>query len=151
MDLLMLAMVHLFIDSMSLLPIMPPKFVIINNLSSLLGQLVASLSNFDLALTMYEIFIVVCLTSSNKLLRSVRSKPRSKSRVKNSIRGSCSTSPTSNTKFPSSVETSRSSCWFIPLSTTRFRPFAKGWLSCGNKEKSSYVHGNLNPKPKIWE
>ncbi|RDX61180.1 hypothetical protein CR513_60613, partial [Mucuna pruriens] len=58
-------------------PIMPPKIpaasisiAAADDLPSPLGQLAASLSDFDLVLTAYEIFIAACRTSSGKPLSS---------------------------------------------------------------------------------
>lgn len=54
-------------------PIMPPKSATVatDNLPSPLGQLAANLSDSELALTAYEIFVAACRTSSGKPLSSV--------------------------------------------------------------------------------
>ncbi|KAL2346946.1 hypothetical protein Fmac_000946 [Flemingia macrophylla] len=51
-------------------PIMPPKSTAADDLPSPLGQLASTLSDSDLALTAYEIFVAACRTSSGKPLSS---------------------------------------------------------------------------------
>ncbi|KAL2637775.1 hypothetical protein AAZV13_06G078600 [Glycine max] len=68
-------------------PIMPPKpsaVIAADDLPSPLGQLAASLSDSDLALTAYEIFVAACRTSSGKPLSSAANHSSTNSPSQNS-------------------------------------------------------------------
>ena len=68
-------------------PIMPPKPAAVtaaDDLPSPLGQLSASLSDSDLALTAYEIFVAACRTSSGKPLSSAANHSSTNSPSQNS-------------------------------------------------------------------